>query len=155
GLTRLPIACHGGTAMPPLRAYLLLPLAALLAASPARADDGHPLRAVIDAEVRAAWKRQKITPPAQAPDATFLRRAYLDLVGTVPTYDGGRRFLDEKDAKKREKLIDRFLDDARFATAQANVWDLGLFGRNPPNGDAPRRRDGFKKWLSGKFAKNE
>ena len=30
-----------------------------------------------------------------------------------------------------------------------------LFGRNPPNGDATRKRDGFRKWLAEQFAKNE
>jgi hypothetical protein len=34
------------------------------------------------------------------------------------------------------------------------VWDLVLFGRNPPNGDATRQRDDFKKWLNSRFAKD-
>jgi hypothetical protein len=38
---------------------------------------------------------------------------------------------------------------------QANVWDQVLFGRHPPNADAVRKRDGFKKWLTEKFARNE
>lgn len=139
--------------MPPLARPLAF-LATLLVTAPAAAAD-RPLRAVIDAEVQAGWKRQKLTAPGPAQDSTFLRRAYLDLVGTVPTAEEARRFLQDRDAKKREKLLDRLLADPRFASAQADVWDLALFGRNPPNGDATRRRDGFKKWLTGKFAKNE
>src|SRR5579862_8216925 len=113
------------------------------------------LRQVIDADIQAAWKREKIIPAARADDASFLRRIYLDLVGTLPTYDEATQFLKDEDAKKREKLVDKLLDDPRFASEQAHVWDLVLFGRNPGNGDATRKRDGFKKWLSDKFAKNE
>jgi hypothetical protein len=61
----------------------------------------------------------------------------------------------DADPQKRTKLIDRLLDDPRHATHQADVWDLTLFGRNPPNGDATRKRDDFRAWLAGKFAANE
>jgi hypothetical protein len=114
-----------------------------------------PLRQVIDDEVRAAWQREKITPAPAAADAAFLRRVYLDLAGTIPTGEEARTFLGDADPKKREKLIDRLLADPRFAAQQANVWDLVLFGRNPAGGDSTRKRDGFKKWLAGKFARNE
>src|SRR5262249_3877163 len=146
--------------MRPLRGQALV-LAALAlpgpapGAAPGRVPAETPLRQVIDAEVRAAWKKQKLTPPGRSDDATFLRRVYLDLVGTIPTHDEARKCLADGDVKKREKLIDRLLADPRFATHQADVWDLALFGRNPPNPDATRKRDTFKAWLAGKFAKGE
>jgi hypothetical protein len=118
----------------------------------ARAEE-KPLRQVIDAEVRAAWKREKVTPAKVADDATFLRRVYLDLVGTIPTHDEAKRFLADGDVKKRAGVIDKLLADPRFAAQQARVWDLVLFGRNPPNLDGARSRDGFRKWLGGKFAR--
>src|SRR5438105_1397266 len=110
-----------------------------------------PLRALVDREVRAAWQRQQITPAPRCDDTVFLRRIFLDLVGSVPTYDDAKRFLADADLHKRAKLIDRLLDDPRWATHQADVWDIVLFGRNPANGDATRKRDGFKLWLAGKF----
>ncbi len=124
------------------------------AAAPGRAED-KPLRQMIDAEVRAGWQREKATPAPRADDAAFLRRVYLDLVGTIPTYDEVKRFLADTDSQKRTKLIDRLLADPRFAAHQADVWDLTLFGRNPPGGDATRKRDEFRKWLAAKFAANE
>src|SRR5262249_35935673 len=85
----------------------------------------------------------------------FLRRVYLDLVGTIPTHDEARAFLQDADPGKRARLIDQLLDDPRFAAHQADVWDQVLFGRNPPNPDATRKRDHFTKWLAEKFAKDE
>jgi hypothetical protein len=114
-----------------------------------------PLRQIIDAEVRAAWQREKITPVGRCDDAVFLRRIYLDLVGTVPSFEEAKRFLADADPQKRTMLVDRLFEDPRFASHQADVWDLVLFGRNPPSPDATRNRDSFKKWLADKFAKNE
>lgn len=116
---------------------------------------GAPLREVIDGEVRAAWEKENVKPAPKADDATFLRRVYLDLVGTIPSHDEARDFLDDTDVGKRGKLIERLLEDPRFSQQQAAFWDLTLFGRNPPNQDATRNRPFFKAWLTDKFAKNE
>lgn len=112
-----------------------------------------PLRQFIDAEVRAAWQRQKITPASASNDAEFLRRVCLDLIGVIPTYEETVAFLDSKDPTKREQLIDRLLADPRFAQHQADVWDLILFGRNPPGYDT-QRREGFQTWLKRQFENN-
>jgi hypothetical protein len=115
-----------------------------------------PLRERLDLGIQAGWQnaREKVVPAARADDATFLRRIYLDLAGTIPTADEAKQFLADKDPKKRDKLIDTLLADPRFATQQANVWDLAIFGRNPQNFEAVQKRDKFKSWLTGHFTKN-
>lgn len=120
----------------------------------ALADD-KPLRQTIDAEVKAAWQREKVAPAPRADDAAFLRRVFIDLVGTIPTHEETVKFLADSDAQKRDKLVEQLLNDPRFAAQQANVWDLVFFGRHPAGGDGLRKRDSFKKWLGDKFAKNE
>jgi hypothetical protein len=113
-----------------------------------------PLRERIDAEVRAAWTAHGLTPAARSTDAEFLRRLYLDLVGNIPAAAEAKAFLADADPKKRDALIDRLLADPRFNRHQADVWDLALFGRNPPGGDAVRKRDPFKTWLADQFARD-
>jgi hypothetical protein len=130
----------------------LVALVAALLPVPGLAQE-RPLREVIDTEVRAAWTREKITPAQPSTDAEFLRRVYLDLIGTVPTYEETVAFLDSKAADKRAQLIDRLLADARFAQHQADEWDFLLFGRNPPGYDT-HKRDGFQTWLRSRFEKN-
>ena len=68
-----------------------------------------PLRQKIDTALRDAWKREKVRPASAADDATFLRRAYIDLVGTIPTHDELAAFLADKDARKREKAVEKLL----------------------------------------------
>src|SRR4029453_18907300 len=87
-------------------------LGLMLSPNGVRAED-RPLRQVIDAEVRAAWQGEGLTPAGRADDPAFLRRVYLDLVGTIPAYEEARQFLQDADAAKREKLIDRLLADPR------------------------------------------
>lgn len=124
----------------------------LLAGTLFRASAAPPLRTTIDAELKAAWTREKVTPAGRATDGEFLRRVHLDLVGTVPTTDEAAAFLADTDPEKRAKLVDRLLSDPRFATAQADVWDSVLFGRRPGFPDATRKRDTFKDWLAKSFA---
>src|SRR5262245_47613474 len=126
--------------------------AALLLAPLAAAET--PLHRQIDEYLDAGWKKDKTTVAGPAADARFLRRVYLDLVGAIPTADEAKKFLADKDAKKRDKLIDNLIADPRFAARQAEVWDLVLFGRNPPNFDVARKRDAFRAWLAKQFKDN-
>ncbi|MCH7727604.1 MAG: DUF1549 domain-containing protein [Planctomycetes bacterium] len=138
--------------MIPSRLLLLIGVVAVCV-SPAVGRGEDRLREAIDRHVKAALQAKQITPAEPSSDAEFLRRVYLDLVGTIPTFDEAVAFLDDKADDKREKLIDRLLDDPRFAGHQAEVWDQVLFGRNPP-GYGTDKREGFQTWLREQFAGN-
>jgi hypothetical protein len=128
-------------------------LAALTLALPVWAE--MPLRQVIDKEVKAGWQRKKITPAGRADDAAFLRRIYIDLVGTIPTLDETRQFLGDTALDKRSKLIDRLLEDPRYATHMADIWLPLLISRNPTHPEVQQRHAVLYRWLTDKFAKNE
>jgi len=132
-----------------MRRFVLI---ALLLSPALRAED-RPLRDVIDAEIAAGWEQAKVTPAQPAGDAEFLRRICLDLTGVIPTYDETVAFLKDESHDKRQKLIERLLDDPRYAQHQADLWDLILFGRNPP-GYETDKRDGIQRWLRDQFAQN-
>ena len=118
-----------------------------------RAEEPQPLRAVIDRRVEAVWQREKVTAAPLSDDATFLRRVSLDLIGVIPTYEEAGSFLADPNPDKRAALIDRLLDDPRYAQHQMEVWDGILFGRNPP-GHGTDRRDGFQAWMRDQFKNN-
>lgn len=80
----------------------------------------------VDAAVFSKLKLLGIPPSEVADDATFLRRAHIDITGTVPTDEQVRAFLADASADKREKLIDRLLDSDAYADYFANKWNMVL-----------------------------
>ncbi|MBS0210957.1 MAG: DUF1553 domain-containing protein [Planctomycetes bacterium] len=63
----------------------------------------------VDELASAKFKQLGIEPSPLCDDSTFLRRAFLDAVGTLPSIDETKAFLASKEPKKREHLIDRLL----------------------------------------------
>jgi hypothetical protein len=76
----------------------------------------------IDALVAKQLKELRIPPSPLADDSMFLRRAYLDATGTLPTADAARTFLADASPDKREKLIDGLLARPEFAEYWAMKW---------------------------------
>jgi hypothetical protein len=68
------------------------------------------------------WNRAGVQPAHPASDEVFLRRAYLDAIGTLPTSDEAAKFLADRDPNKRAALIDRLLDRPEFADYWAMKW---------------------------------
>ena len=84
----------------------------------------------VDELAAAKFRELGIEPSPLADDATFVRRAFLDAIGTLPTPEETRAFLQATDADKRTKLVDRLLGltgDAALDTyndAYAAWWSL-------------------------------
>lgn len=63
-----------------------------------------------------------IRPAPPCSDQVFLRRAYLDAIGTLPTVEEARSFLADKSQNKRKSLIDRLLEREEFADYWSMKW---------------------------------
>ena len=81
-----------------------------------------PAKNFIDTLVFANLKRIGVPPSPVCDDATFLRRASLDIAGRMPTADEAKAFLASKDAGKRDKLIETLLAGADYADYFAGKW---------------------------------
>lgn len=79
-------------------------------------------RNYIDELVFDKLKTLGVPPSEVSDDGTFLRRATLDIAGRLPTADESREFAADKDAAKRDKLIDRLLASSDHADYFANKW---------------------------------
>ncbi len=102
---------------------MLRPLLLLLAtALPAEARDPPARVADIDALVDQQLARNGDTPAAIVDDATFVRRAYLDIVGRIPTAAEARAFLDDRDNAKRARLVDGLLDAPGYESHIFHWW---------------------------------
>jgi hypothetical protein len=112
-----------------------------------------PKNNYIDELVWKKLQRLNLTPSAPAGEGTFLRRAYIDIIGRVPDADEVQAFLDDKTPGKREKLIDFLLEQPEYADHWANKW-ADLLRPNP-------YRVGIKtvlnydNWIRNSFRKNK
>ncbi len=77
---------------------------------------------VIDEHVLAKLAALHIPLSAACDDATFLRRAYLDAIGTLPTEAEATRFLTGTASDKRTRLIDELLERPEWV----DYWTLQL-----------------------------
>lgn len=98
------------------------------------------------------WRMLNIAPSPPATDAEFLRRAFLDVCGTLPTPEETRRFLASNDSEKRAKLIDHLLDRREYSVFFALKWADIL--RNAQLAGADRVSKHFQEWLRQHFAEN-
>ncbi len=89
-----------------------------------------PRHNFIDGLVWDKLQKLGITPSEPAGDATFLRRAYLDVLGRLPTPDETRAFLDDRSVRKRVELVDHLLEQPEYADYWANKW-ADLLRPNP------------------------
>ncbi len=76
----------------------------------------------IDHEVFLKLIELDINPAKLCSDDTFLRRVYIDTLGTLPTAEQAQKFLDDHDEKKRSKLIDHVLKQPEFSDYWAMKW---------------------------------
>lgn len=63
----------------------------------------------VDELAEQKFRELGIEPSALCDDATFVRRVFLDVVGTLPNIDEVTSFIESQDPDKRNKLIDRLL----------------------------------------------
>lgn len=76
----------------------------------------------IDEVVFAHLSKAGVIPAALASDEVFLRRAYLDTIGTLPTAQEASAFLASTDLKRRTALIDQLLQRAEYSVYWAMKW---------------------------------
>jgi hypothetical protein len=77
---------------------------------------------VVDYHVAAKLQTLRMLPSPLSSDSVFLRRAYLDTLGILPTVEESRQFLSDPQPDKRSRLIDRVLQRPEFADFWAQKW---------------------------------
>lgn len=111
-----------------------------------------PANNQIDELVWAKLRTMGIVPSGLCDDATFLRRASLDTIGTLPTPADVREFLADLRPDKRRRWIDRLLEREGYADYWALQWADILLADHKKLGD--RGAFEFHRWLREQFARN-
>ena len=107
----------------------------------------------IDALVSANYKLHSVKPNPRTTDEQFVRRIYLDITGTIPTFQETSRFLASTDADKRSKLIDQLLSSDGYASHYFNFWSDILRYTDNLNGNV--RGEPYRQWIKQSLAENK
>jgi hypothetical protein len=81
-----------------------------------------PRKSYIDDLVLKKLQSLNIPPSAECSDNEFIRRAYLDAAGILPTLAELQAFVKDKSADKRARLIDQLLARAEFVDYWTYKW---------------------------------
>jgi hypothetical protein len=106
----------------------------------------------IDKHVWDKLLKLGIEPSAPASDAAFMRRAYLDTIGTLPTAAEARDFLADQSTDKRSKLVNKLLERPEYADYWAMKWSDIL--RADKIKVTHQGTIGMTRWLRKEFATN-
>jgi hypothetical protein len=112
----------------------------------------------IDTHILAKLRRLNLPPAGMADDATFLRRACLDVTGELPSPEEIRAFLADRSADKRARKIDQLLKRPGYAA----LWALKFSDLLKPKGytaaadvdDLAMNAARFTAWIRSRIDKN-
>jgi hypothetical protein len=96
-----------------------------------------------------------IKPARGCSDEVFLRRVYLDVIGTLPTAAEASQFLKDDSSNKRRALIDRLLERGEFADYWTMKWcDLLRVKSEFPINLWPNAVQGYHRWIRTSMKEN-
>jgi len=105
-------------------------------------------RGEVDRLLFARLDAMGIKPAAPCSDAVFVRRIYLDLIGTLPTAKEALDFLRDEGSDKRSALIGRLLDREEYADYWAMKWcDLLRVKAEFPINLWPNAVQAYHRWI--------
>jgi hypothetical protein len=110
----------------------------------------------IDELVFARLKRLGVKPAPLCSDEVFVRRVYLDVIGTLPTGTEAKAFLLDRNPEKRRALIDRLLERDERADYEAMKWsDLLRIKAEFPINLWPNAAQAYFHWVRASIRQNK
>lgn len=119
---------------------------------PCTGSAAEPLYQQIDKLIAARHENFSSFVSGDTSDAAFLRRLYLDLIGSVPPLKVTKAFIASTDPDKRTIVVDQLLDSPEYANNMQRVFDVILMERR---GDKVISDEPWKEYLRKSFANNK
>ncbi len=107
----------------------------------------------IDTLVNAKLRKLRIAPSELCTDEVFLRRAYLDVIGVLPTVEEYQRFTANPAPNRREQLVDELLGRKEFAELWMLQW-AELLQIRSSNDVSYKATLLYYNWLQDKISRN-
>lgn len=109
----------------------------------------------IDRLVGAELGKVGIKQAAVTTDEQFIRRAYLDLTGKLPTPAEIVSFAKDSSKDKRARLIDRLLDSPEYSRHWGQYWRTVIVSRTTSDFRLNALTQHFELWLREQFKENK
>ncbi len=100
----------------------------------------------VDELVQARWRDLHLLPSEVCSDEVFLRRAYIDLIGLLPSPQEREAFLADTSVDKRVRLVDALVERPEFQDMWVMKWAEMLQIRTV-NGVSPKGLQLYDRWL--------
>jgi hypothetical protein len=109
----------------------------------------------IDKLVNEKLHKLRIVPSGDCSDEVFLRRAYADVIGELPTVEEYQRFVSNSAANKREQLVDELLERKEFTELWVMKFaELLQIRTNNQNQVSYKSTLLYFNWLQDRIARN-
>jgi len=109
----------------------------------------------IDELVFGRLQQLGLPPSSVCDDATFLRRATIDIAGRLPTMQEAVDFAADNNKAKRQQLVDRLLASEDYSDYFANKWSAILRNRRSGPNDKLESTIAFHKWIRDSLVENK
>lgn len=76
----------------------------------------------INNRLNEIYKEQKVTPSGRITDDKYIRRAYLQIAGRIPTIAEFNEFMSNPSKNKRHELVDKLVNSEDFVSHWFNYW---------------------------------
>jgi hypothetical protein len=107
----------------------------------------------IDEHVLRKLQTLRIAPSEQAPDRVFIRRAFLDAAGILPTPREVEAFVADPASDKRARLIDSLLQREEYVDYWTNRWADVLLVSSSKLGETAMWA--YHNWIRASIAENK
>jgi hypothetical protein len=127
---------------------------------PAPPEVKAPVYSAIDRFIAEKWESQEDeglrgAVPDVCDDPTFLRRAYLDVIGRIPSIEEAQAFLDAPSPDKRNRLVDDLLSrNSDYAANWTPFWEDALCSNGNHQGGVGTHGN-YREWAFNNFEENK
>jgi len=109
----------------------------------------------IDELIFTKLRKLRIPPAELCSDEVFVRRAYVDVLGVLPTVDESRAFFESTSENKRAELVDQLLQRPEFAEVWSMKWADLLRMRSTANILDRKALHRYNDWLRHAISTNK
>lgn len=113
----------------------------------------------VNSEIARSWTEAGVKPAPPEKDETWCRRLFVRVLGRIPEVEELNRFLNDRLPGRRQKLVERLLNDERYVAEYARHWSIVwanvFIGRTGGGSGSLASRGGLEQYLRGALAHNK